>query len=157
MPSEEAASLLAIHCLARGHSPEDYVVQVVPDSDFAHGVATRAQQLLTAGQATLPVALAPREREVLNGILEYLANKEIAERLHISVRTVKFHVSSLLAKFGVRDRVGLIREAVLGVMPASAAPRGTLFGFPVRRPDPVSPTVPATMPVIQLPRRQAHA
>ena len=34
--------------------------------------------------------------------------KEVAERLHISERTVKFHVSNLLAKFGVRRRADLI-------------------------------------------------
>jgi DNA-binding CsgD family transcriptional regulator len=45
---------------------------------------------------------------VLNGLLENLANKEVADRLHISERTVKFHVSNLLAKFGVRRRADLI-------------------------------------------------
>ena len=46
--------------------------------------------------------------EVLAGLLENLANKEVADRLHISERTVKFHVSNLLAKFGVRRRADLI-------------------------------------------------
>jgi DNA-binding CsgD family transcriptional regulator len=45
---------------------------------------------------------------VLSGLLENLANKEVADRLHISERTVKFHVSNLLAKFGVRRRADLI-------------------------------------------------
>jgi len=156
LPREEAASLLAIHCLARGLSPEDYVVQVVPDADLLSDVKTRTQQLLAAGQATLPVAMAPREREVLNGILEDLSNKEIASRLNLSPRTVKFHVSSLLVKFGVRDRVGLIREAVLGIMPTSAPARGMLFGFPVRRPDPVSPPATVSAPVLQLSQRQCR-
>jgi DNA-binding NarL/FixJ family response regulator len=52
--------------------------------------------------------LSRREQEVLSGLLENLANKEVAERLHISERTVKFHVSNLLAKFGVRRRADLI-------------------------------------------------
>ena len=55
-----------------------------------------------------PAELSRREQEVLNGLLENLANKEVAERLHISERTVKFHVSNLLAKFGVRRRADLI-------------------------------------------------
>jgi DNA-binding NarL/FixJ family response regulator len=60
-----------------------------------------------------PVKLSPanitaREREVLNALLENLANKEIADRLNISERTVKFHVSSLLEKFSVRRRADLI-------------------------------------------------
>src|SRR5271154_3089187 len=55
-----------------------------------------------------PNELSRREQEVLGGLLENLANKEVAERLHISERTVKFHVSNLLAKFGVRRRADLI-------------------------------------------------
>jgi predicted ArsR family transcriptional regulator len=39
------------------------------------------------------------------------ANKEIASRLNITVRTVKFHVSSLLSKFGVENRNELARRA----------------------------------------------
>ncbi len=49
-----------------------------------------------------------REQQVLDALLENLANKEIAVRLNISERTVKFHVSNLLAKFGVRRRADLI-------------------------------------------------
>jgi DNA-binding NarL/FixJ family response regulator len=52
--------------------------------------------------------LSRREREVLDALLENLANKEIASRLNISERTVKFHVSNLLSKFGVRRRADLI-------------------------------------------------
>lgn len=52
--------------------------------------------------------LSRREREVLDALLENLANKEIAGRLNISERTVKFHVSNLLNKFGVRRRADLI-------------------------------------------------
>ena len=55
-----------------------------------------------------PTELSRREQEVLASLLENLANKEVADRLHISERTVKFHVSNLLAKFGVRRRADLI-------------------------------------------------
>ncbi len=55
-----------------------------------------------------PADLSRREREVLEALLENLANKEIANRLHISERTAKFHVSHLLAKFGVQRRADLI-------------------------------------------------
>ncbi len=53
-------------------------------------------------------ALSRREQEVLDRLLENLSNKEIASRLNISERTVKFHVSNLLDKFGVRRRADLI-------------------------------------------------
>jgi len=59
-------------------------------------------------RADAPAELSRREQEVLNGLLENLANKEVAGRLNISERTVKFHVSNLLAKFGVRRRADLI-------------------------------------------------
>ena len=52
--------------------------------------------------------LSRREQEVLDALLENLANKEIGSRLNISERTVKFHVSNLLSEFGVRRRADLI-------------------------------------------------
>jgi two-component system, NarL family, nitrate/nitrite response regulator NarL len=52
--------------------------------------------------------LSRREQEVLSSLLENLANKEIGSKLNISERTVKFHVSNLLSKFGVRRRADLI-------------------------------------------------
>ena len=52
--------------------------------------------------------LTRREQEVLNDLLENFSNKEIAKRLRISERTAKFHVSNVLAKYGVRRRADLI-------------------------------------------------
>jgi len=57
---------------------------------------------------TLATDVSRREREVIGGLLENLSNKEIANGLNISERTVKFHVSNLLQKFGVRRRADLI-------------------------------------------------
>jgi len=55
-----------------------------------------------------PIGLTRREHEVLNDLLENSSNKEIARRLRISERTAKFHVSNVLAKYGVRRRADLI-------------------------------------------------
>jgi len=52
--------------------------------------------------------LSRREQEVLDSLLENLSNKEIASKLNIAERTVKFHVSNLLSKFAVRRRADLI-------------------------------------------------
>ncbi len=52
--------------------------------------------------------LSRREQQVLDALLENLANKEIASRLNVSERTIKFHVSNVLAKFAVRRRADLI-------------------------------------------------
>jgi DNA-binding NarL/FixJ family response regulator len=64
-----------------------------------------------------PELLTPRELEVLLLISEGLHNSEIAERLFVTERTVKFHVSSILAKLGADNRT----EAV-----ALAARRGLI-------------------------------
>jgi predicted ATPase/DNA-binding CsgD family transcriptional regulator len=69
-----------------------------------------------------------RESEVLALVGERLSNREIADRLYISVRTVESHVSALLTKLGVSDR----RELV-GVAERIAA-RPAKHNLP-RRPD----------------------
>jgi DNA-binding CsgD family transcriptional regulator len=47
-------------------------------------------------------------------VLENLSNKEIAGQLNISERTAKFHVSNILAKFGVQRRADLIVMSFTG-------------------------------------------
>jgi len=138
MPVEQVAGLLAMHCLVRGQAPDDFEVMVVAREPLFQTVAERAEQLLAAGRAIgSGVKISRREQEVLDGVLQSLGNKEIASRLNVSERTVKFHVSSLLAKFGVSDRIALSREVSLGRMPAGTppllTPMPTLFGYPVRR------------------------
>jgi len=118
LPLEQAASLLAIHCLTRQQSPTDYLVMVGVGSDVIHRVASRATQLLdSAWSEDSSTPLSRRQQEVLQGVLRNLSNKEIAVLLNLSERTVKFHVSALLAKYGVSDRVSLMRQAPCSLLP----------------------------------------
>ena len=57
---------------------------------------------------TLQEALTDREIGVLNLIAEGLTNPEIARRLSISRNTVKFHVSSIIAKLGAASRTDAV-------------------------------------------------
>ncbi|MEV0316350.1 response regulator transcription factor [Nonomuraea fuscirosea] len=58
--------------------------------------------------------ITPREREVLTLIGRGLSNTELAEHLHLTVGTVKTHISRLLAKLHARDRAQLVVAAYEG-------------------------------------------
>jgi DNA-binding CsgD family transcriptional regulator len=119
LPVDRAAALLAMHCLVRGQSPSDYGIMVEAGNTLIDGLKSQAEALLKAGRlVSAPVSLSRRGQEVLRGVMQSLANKEIAAALNLSERTVKFHVSSLLAKFRVSNRMELAREARCAFLPA---------------------------------------
>jgi DNA-binding NarL/FixJ family response regulator len=132
-PVDQAAGLLAMHCIMRGQTTSDYVVMVQADDEMLEGLCEKAGKLLEAGKSVRSqVKLTRREEEVLSGLMKSLTNKEIASNLNLSERTVKFHVSSLLAKFHVRGRMELVREAT----------RQTVGGIPVPMPVATRPFAP---------------
>jgi DNA-binding CsgD family transcriptional regulator len=109
---ERIAGMMAVQCLVRGHEPDGFVVLIPADRAFVHCVVSRATALLEEGRSMAnPASLSPRQKEILRAVLCNQANKEIASRLNITVRTVKFHISSLLAKFGAENRTELARRA----------------------------------------------
>jgi DNA-binding NarL/FixJ family response regulator len=57
-------------------------------------------------------SLTPREQEVVKLIAEAYTNKQIAEVLHLSEKTVESHRGNVLRKLGMRDRVELVRYAI---------------------------------------------
>ena len=159
-PLDQAASLLAMHCMVLGRSPSDYVVMVPAENDALEGLTEKAQKLLQTGHSVKGhVKITRREEEVLGGIMRSLANKEIAASLNLSERTIKFHVSSLLAKFRVRGRMELVREATRHTagsmsMPLPVATRETRPYAPV----PQSYSNPArSAGVVPLAKRQMMA
>ena len=94
----------------------DIITEARAGADAADPAAAR--RTLGSVEASAAAALGEvrqlsrRERDVLRLMVEGLANKEIADRLQLSERTVKTHVSSVLGKLGVADRT---QAAVLAV------------------------------------------
>ena len=90
--------------------------------EFSTVSAARSANLGAAGillasaasvDATLPAEpLTPREREVLDLLVEGLSNKAIAGRLGISDQTVKFHVAGVCGKLGALNRTDAVRRAI---------------------------------------------
>jgi DNA-binding NarL/FixJ family response regulator len=74
-------------------------------SHFVDSILHIGPKAQAAGRSS---QLSTRETQVLDRLLENLSNKEIAAKLNISERTVKFHVSNVLTKFGVGRRADLI-------------------------------------------------
>src|SRR6202051_3280364 len=158
-PVDQAAGLLAMHCMVRGQSPNDYIVMVKAENDLLEGLTEKADKLLQAGHSVgSAVKLTRREEEVLGGVMKSLANKEIAATLNLSERTVKFHVSSLLTKFRVRGRMELVREAARHAPTPMALPHsfGTRESSAIGSAGPRHHTAPRVGP-IALSKRQMMA
>jgi DNA-binding NarL/FixJ family response regulator len=101
------------------------------------GLLSRFLDVLLAKAPPPPVPhtiLSRREQDVLELLLQNLANKEIAGRLNISERTVKFHVSNLLAKFSVQRRADLILHSFQSHSIAPQSRRANLDDAPPHLP-----------------------
>ena len=70
--------------------------------------------------------LTPRESEVLGGLAQGLTNKEIAYQLGLSEKTVKIHVSIIMAKLNAQSRTQAALQATrLGLVPPQGTEPGT--------------------------------
>ena len=69
-------------------------------------------------------SLTPRQKEILRLVAQGLTNREIAEQLAISVRTVEVHRFNLMRRLKVRNVAQLLRQALLlRLLPKSFASR----------------------------------
>jgi DNA-binding NarL/FixJ family response regulator len=98
MPVEEL--LNAIRVVARGDALIDPSVTRRLVTRFANGLAPA-----TVSRPLELDRLTTREREILLEVARGYSNAEIAKRLYVGEQTVKTHVSHLLTKLGLRDRV----------------------------------------------------
>jgi DNA-binding NarL/FixJ family response regulator len=103
-----------------------YVLKRAADQDLLDAVraAARGEPFLTpdAQRALIKDVLerdsegadelTPREQEIVKLVAEAHQNKEIAELLHLSEKTVENHRANAMKKLGMRDRVELVRYAI---------------------------------------------
>ena len=114
MPVDEAVSLLVVHCLMRNQTPNDFEIMVSASENLLEGLGRRTRKLIQSSPSfRASLQLTGRQQEVFRGVQQALSNKEIGKKLNLSVRTVKFHISSLLQKFNVAGRMGLMRKTAV--------------------------------------------
>jgi len=94
----------AIRAVVRG---ERYLTPSV-----SHHVVDRFMGAGRGGQAAGSEALSPRQREVLQLIAEGRSTREIAGRLHLSVKTVETHRAQLMQRLEIFNVAGLTRHAL---------------------------------------------
>ncbi len=95
----------AIHEVAEGQSALDPVIARKVLRQFSGGSTRQKQQEAYE-------SLTEREQEVLELLAEGKTNKEIAESLIISDRTVQTHLSNIFSKMGVGSRTEAVLEAI---------------------------------------------
>lgn len=132
MHEDDDALLASVRAGARGYlvkgadpAEVERALRAVAHGDLFLGaaVAERAMSLLASPRSLTRVVfpeLTDREREVLDLVAAGHDNATISRRLVLSPKTVRNHVSNILAKLGVRDRSAAIvraRAAGLGVGP----------------------------------------
>jgi len=113
---EGAIKAGAISYLLKDVSADELAEAIRAAAEGTPTLAPEAAQVLI--QATRKpdrkpgIDLTDREREVLNLMIDGMNNKQIAEELVVSVSTIKFHVSSILAKLGASSRTEAVSYAL---------------------------------------------
>jgi DNA-binding NarL/FixJ family response regulator len=102
---------------------------VLTNPELARRVLGEFRSLSDGSNGVSDIALSPRELEVLDCLVMGRSNKEIGDALFITEQTVKNHMTSVLRKLEVDDRVAALRYAVqkgwaeIGPQPYAAVER----------------------------------
>lgn len=112
----------ALHLGARGYLKKDSSREAIIEAleDVHQGELCFPSEIVQAGLESEAVLrdredkprLTRREQEVLILIAQEQSSKEIAARLHVSIRTVDAHRQHIMAKLGVRTAVGMTKYAI---------------------------------------------
>jgi LuxR family transcriptional regulator, maltose regulon positive regulatory protein len=139
----KAAALKEIHAILPLAEPEKYISSWLDDGETLRLLLLEAQRRLPAGELWAYVeriltafdaadssgekqqavgsgapALSDRELEILTLAAQGLSNPEIADRLVISITTVKTHMGNIFNKLGAGNRLQAIARAeTLGLLP----------------------------------------
>ncbi len=133
--TDDESILNAITAGAKG-----YLGDGAPATEFAQAIRTVRQGSVWAPRHVLSIfveragaqrkqalpganeRLTHRETEVLRMLVTGLSNKEISEPLGIEVRTVKAHISKIMRKTGVRNRIALSMHAIANSLVSGRTP-----------------------------------
>jgi two-component system nitrate/nitrite response regulator NarL len=116
----DTEGLLALEGGARGYAHQHAVPALLREvalavqygglwigPDLMQRMMAVTRKALPTANTPLPATLSAREAQVARTVADGASNRETAERLGISERTVKAHLSAVFEKLGVRDRLQL--------------------------------------------------
>lgn len=101
--------------MVKPFEPEELVAQVESSLKQAARISDRGSKSSDSSpkiQVPFDVELTPTELKVVQFVARGMANREIAEELNVSQRTIESHVSNMLGKTGLHNRTELARWAI---------------------------------------------
>jgi DNA-binding NarL/FixJ family response regulator len=108
---EIAVAIRSVH-LGRNFISHTHHGVTVPKSKHAQQGVAFAGSGLRETSKSLPLhQLSSREQEVLTLLVDGMTNKQVAERLFLSVKTVETYRARIMKKYGLRDRAELVQFA----------------------------------------------
>ncbi|MBU1013237.1 MAG: response regulator transcription factor [Bacteroidetes bacterium] len=122
MHSNEEFITKALNAGANGYLPKDtsmnellQAINIIAKGEnyFNKGISdTILKSMVNKSKISKNDNLTSRELEIVHQVVEGLSNKEIAEKLNISVRTVDSHKNNILHKLGLKSSVELVKYAI---------------------------------------------